>query len=205
MTMLPWDYHPELTVERLVKVAQLLALGRGSAVDRFDPAIGDDNWTLGVCAYNYGCFQIARAAGTLGFEWLGVIDPGKHFQFSICGVPMRFWRGDPAEPTAKISVATPLEQLLLDLEPGIPTAGMLFRIGVTTDVDGALLGASFVALRNDQPEVVWPLPLAEAEPLIVLLDDTRPEGIELSSPSVGDHRDDEDERGDDIASSSDGA
>ncbi|RFB84598.1 hypothetical protein B5K11_31030 [Rhizobium leguminosarum bv. trifolii] len=204
MTMMPWDYHPEFTVERLVKVAQLLALGRGSAVDRFDPTIGDDNWTLGVCAYNYGCFQIARAAGTPGFEWLEVIDPGKHFQFSIGGVPMRFWRGDPAEPTAKISTATPFEQLLLDLEPGIPTAGMLFRIGVTTDLDGALLGASFVALRNDQPEVVWPLPLNEAEPLIVLLDDARPEGIELSSPSVGDHRDDEDERDDDVTPSSDG-
>ena len=66
--MLPWDYHPDLTSERLVKVAQLLALGRGDAVDRFDPTIGDDNWTLGVCAYNYGCFQIARAAGTPGFE-----------------------------------------------------------------------------------------------------------------------------------------
>ncbi|RUX46203.1 hypothetical protein EOA33_21900 [Mesorhizobium sp. M4A.F.Ca.ET.050.02.1.1] len=203
MKMLPWDYHPELTAERLVKVAQLLALGRGSAVDRFDPAIGDDNWTLGVCAYNYGCFQIAKAAGTLGFEWLGVIDPGKHFQFSIGGVPMRFWRGDPAEPTAKISIATPFEQLLLDLEPGILTAGVLFRIGVTTDMDGALLGASFVALRNDQAELVWPLPLAEAEPLIVLLDEARPEGIELSSPSVSDHGYDEDEHGDDIVASSD--
>lgn len=202
--MLPWEYSPELTGERLLKVAQLLALGRGDAVDRFDPTIGDDNWTLGVCAYNYGCFQIARAAGTTGYEWLGVIDPGKHFQFSIGGVPMRFWRGDPAEPTAKISLATPFEQLLLDLEPGIAASGMLFRIGVTADVEGALLAASFVALRNDQPEAVWPLPLAEAEPLIVLLDDARPEGVELPSPSVGDRREEEDHRGDDSASTSDG-
>lgn len=202
--MRPWDYHAEFVEERLVKVAQLLALGRGSAVDRFNPAIGDDNWTLGVCAYNYGCFQISRAAGTPSFEWLGVIDPGKHFQFSIGGVPMRFWRGDPADPTAKISVATPFEQLLLDLEPGVPTAGMLFRIGVTTDEEGALLGASFVALRNDQPEAVWPLPLAEAEPLIVLLDDSRPEGRELPPPFVGDHQTNEDERGGAVNSKPDG-
>ena len=193
--MRPWEYHPELIEDRLVKVAQLLALGRGVAVDRFDPTIGDDNWTLGVCAYNYGCFQIEQAAGKPGFEWLGVIDASKHFQFSIGGVPMRFWRGDPAEPTTKISVATPLEQLLLDLEPGEPTAGVLFRIGVTTDIDGALLTASFVALRNDEPETVWRLPLAEADPLIVPLDDERPEGRELPPPSVGDHRDDEDEQG----------
>ena len=103
------------------------------------------------------------------------------------------------------SVATSFEQLLLDLEPGVSTAGVLFRIGVTTDVDGALLGASFVVLRNDQPELVWPLPLAEAEPLIVLLDDARPEGLELPPPSVGDHRDDEDELGGEIGSPSDGA
>ena len=193
--MRPWDYHPELTEIRLVKIAQLIALGRGNAVDRFDPSIGDDNWTLGVCAYNYGCFQIVRAAGKPGFEWLGVIDPGKHFQFSIGGVPMRFWRGDPAEPTAKISVATRFEQLRLDLESDVLIAGMLFRIGVTTDSDGALLGASFVALRNDEPETVWLLPLAEAEPLLVVLDGARPEGRELPPPIVGDHRDEEDERG----------
>lgn len=190
--MRPWDYHRELAEERLVKVAQLLAMGRGSAVDRFDPTIGDDNWTLGVCAYNYGCFRISQAAGTPGFEWLRVIDRGKHFQFSIGGVPMRFWRGDPAEPTAKIVIATAREQLLLDLEPGVPTAGVLFRIGVTTDIDGALLGASFVALRNDQPETVWPLPLAEAEPLIVLLGDERPEGQDLPPPYVGDLEDESD-------------
>ena len=79
---------------------------------------------------------------------------------------------------------------------------MLFRIGVTTDLDGALLGASFVALRNGHPELVWPLPLAEA--LIVVLDSTRPEGQELPPPPVGDHSDDEDERGE-IGSPPDGA
>ncbi|MBN9447313.1 MAG: hypothetical protein J0I67_10450 [Bosea sp.] len=203
--MLPWDYHPELTKDRLIKVAQLLALGRGSAVDRFDPAIGDDNWTLGVCAYNYGCFQIRQIAGRPGFEWLAVNDPSKHFQFSVGGVPMRFWRGDPAEPTSKISAATPREQFLLDLEPGIFTAGVLFRIGVTTDLDGSLLGASFVALREGRAELVWPLPLAEAAPLIVSIDGARPEGLELPPPSVGDPSDEAGERAGRTDSASDGA
>lgn len=203
--MLPWDYHPELTKDRLISVAQLLALGRGNAVDRFDPVIGDDNWTLGVCAYNYGCFQIIQVAGRPGFEWLAVNDPSKHFQFSVGGVPMRFWRGDPAEPTSKISAATPREQLLLDLEPGILTAGVLFRIGVTTDLDGSLLSASFVALRNGEPELIWPLPLAEAAPLIVSIDGARPEGLELPPPSVGDPSDEGGSGTGKTTSASDGA
>jgi hypothetical protein len=203
--MRPWEYHPELTEERLVQIAQLLELGRGDAVDRHDPTIGGDGWTLGVCAYNYGCFQISRAAGTPGFEWLRVINPSKHFQFSVGCVPMRFWRGDPSDPTSKIVAATEFEQLLLDLEPERPIAGVLFRISVTTDFDGALLGASFVALRNGEPETVWPLPLADAAPLIVAIGDDKPAGRDLSPPPVGDIQDDEDESGDEAAGTPDGA
>ncbi len=40
---------------------------------------------------------------------------------------MRFWRGGPAGPTTKITIATPYEQLLLNSEPGGSTAGILFR------------------------------------------------------------------------------
>lgn len=184
--MRPWDYNAGLTEERLVKLAQLLERGRNDAVDRHVPEIGDNNWTRGVCAYSYACHQVVQAAGTLGFEWLTVLDDGMRFQFAIAGVPMRFWRGDPFDPSGKMKTATPVEQFLLDLEPGVPTAGVLFRIGVTTDEEGALLEAYFAALRNGAPETVWPIPLADAEPLIVLLDDERPEGRELPPPSIGD-------------------
>lgn len=202
--MRPWEYDPCLTEDRLVQIGQLLERGRGDAVDRHDPTIGGDGWTLGVCAYNYGCFQVRRTAGTPGFEWLRVINPGKHFQFSVGGVPMRFWRGDPTDPTNKITAATDYEQLLLDLEPERPIAGVLFRIGVTTDFDGTLLGASFVALRNGEAEAVWPLPLADAAPLIVDLNDAKPAGRDLPPPAVGDVQDDDDESGDEAVDTPDG-
>lgn len=198
--MRPWDYNVELTKERLVKLAQLLERGRNDAVDRHEPAIGGTNWTRGVCAYSYACHQIEQAAGTPGFEWLAVINNGMRFQFSINKVPMRFWRGDPFEPSAKIAVATPMEQLLLDLEPGMLAGGVLFRIGVTTDEDGALLGAYFAALRGAAPETVWSIPLADADPLVVVLDEVRPEGRELPPPVVSDRRDDD--AGDDAVNAS---
>lgn len=189
--MQPWDYDPELSEERLVKIAQLIERGRNDAVDRHEPAIGGTNWTRGVCAYSYACHQIEQAAGTPGFEWLTLIDNGMRFQFSVGKVPMRFWRGDPSEPSAKISAPTAIEQLILDLEPGVPTAGVLFRIGVVTDEDGSMLQAYFAALRTGRAETIWPISLTDAAPLIVLLDEDRPEGRELPPPAIGDRHDDD--------------
>jgi hypothetical protein len=193
--MRPWDYHPELTEERLVKIAQLIERGRNDAVDRYEPDIGDSNWTRGVCAYRYACHQIEQAAETPGFEWLSVIDNGMRFQFRVGSVPMRFWRGDPSDPSAKISAATPVEQLLLDLEPGVPTAGLVLRIGVMTDEDGSMLQAFFAALRSGKAETVWPISLTDADPLVVILDEERPEGRDLPPPYVGDRNDVADDEG----------
>ncbi|EIZ77296.1 hypothetical protein WSK_4136 [Novosphingobium sp. Rr 2-17] len=189
--MRPWDYNPELTEERLIRVAQLIERGRNDAVDRHEPAIGGDSWTKGVCAYSYAKHQIIQAAGTPGFEWLSVINDGMRFQFGIGKAPMRFWRGDFAEPSQRIATATPMEQFLLELEPGVPTAGVLFRIGLTTDEEGAMLEACFAALRNGAAETIWPISLVDADPLVVVLDDTRPEGRELPPPTIGDRSDDE--------------
>lgn len=191
--MKPWDYDPALTAECLTKVAQLLAMGRRDAVDRHDPEIGGDAWTRGVCAYRYGCHRINQAAGSHGFEWLSIIDPGKRFQFKIGRVPMRFWRGDPLEPTSRVACPTPVEQLLLDLEDGVPLGGVLFRINIVTDDEGALLQASFVALRAGEVETLWRIPLEEAPPLVVALGDERPEGRELPPPTVRLPDDEEDE------------
>lgn len=192
--MKPWDYDSTLTADCLTKVAQLLAMGRRDAVERHDPTIGGDGWTRGVCAYRYGCHRINQAAGRVGFEWLSIIDPGKRFQFKIGRVPMRFWRGDPLEPTSRVSCPTPVEQLLLDLDEGdVPLGGVLFRINVVTDEEGALLQASFVALRAGQVETLWRIPLEDAPPLVVALGGECPEGRELPPPAVGLASDEEDE------------
>lgn len=183
--MQPWDYNAALTADRLTKIVDLLAMGRRDAVDRHDPDIGGDAWTRGCCAFRYGCYRITQAADEPDAEWLTVIDPSKRFQFRIGDVPMRFWRGEPSKPSSRFKHPTPVEQLHLDLEDGVPLGGVLFRIGVTTDDEGGLLEASFVALRNGAPETIWPIPFDKITPVIVPLDDARPEGRELPPPAVG--------------------
>lgn len=185
--MKPWDYHSDLTKDRLIKVAQLLAAGRGIALDRFDPTIGDNSWTSGVCAYGYGCFQVIQAAGRPGFEWLAVPDPSLRFLFRMGEVALRFFRGTAANPRANVleQSLVELEQFSLMLEETVSLDQVKFRIAVETDSDGYPLQISFVAIRGDMPETIWPIPYESAPPLIVPIDEEKPEGRELGAPPVG--------------------
>ncbi|RYB04333.1 hypothetical protein [Lichenibacterium ramalinae] len=187
--MLPWDYDAELTADRLTKIASLLAVGRRDAVERHDPSIGDNRWTLGVCAYSFARHRIAEAAGTAGFEWLSVVDSGARFVFKIGARPMRFWRGNPHHPGPRVSCPTPMEQLRLDFGAGDDRADVLFRIGVIEDDEGVFVQACFVALLNREPETVWPIPLDRVALPLVAVDHERSEGRELPPPSVGLHED----------------
>ena len=98
---------------------------------------------------------------------------------------MRFWRGDPAEPNGRVSCPTPCEQLLLDLPDTVPLAGALLRISVTTDEEGDLLQASFVALRHGEVETVWAIPFERSGAPLVALAGERPAGRELPPPPLG--------------------
>lgn len=184
--MRPWEYHPDLSSERLIKVAQLLASGRGQAVDRHEPSIGCDAWTLGIEAFNFGRFQISRAAGTPGLEWLDVPDASRRLLFRIGSVPLRFYRGFASEPTARTMTDIPieLEQYPLPLEDGASLDGCKFRLAVETNEDGTVMQISFVAVRGGLVETIWPIPYENAKPLIVALDDHKPEGRELLAPVV---------------------
>jgi len=182
--MRPWDYHPDLTRDRLILVAQLLALGRGHALDRFDPEIGDDSWTRGVCAFNYGRHQIKRAAGTSGFEWLSVPDPSRRLQFKVGEVILRFYRGAASDPAPHMLLPTELEQFMLPLEEGLPLDGARLRVAVETDAEGAPIQISFVAIRGSEVETIWPIPYEDAPPLVVSLSEDTPEGVDPGPPPV---------------------
>jgi hypothetical protein len=190
--MRPWDYHRDLTRERLILLAQLLARGRAHALDRYDPEIGDDTWTRGVCAFNYGRFQITRASGTPGFEWLSVPDRRRRFQFRVGEVMMRFYRGQAESPKANMLFATELEQLLLPLDEGVPLGDVKFRLAVETDWDGSILQVSFVAIRGDAPETIWVIPYEAAPPLIVEITANLPQEVEIEPAEIS-FFDDEDE------------
>lgn len=194
--MMPWDYSPDLTRDRLILVAQLLARGRGHALDRFDPHVGDDKWTLGVCAFNYGRFEVRRLAGASGFEWLSVPDPRRRFVFQMGQTRLRFYRGDAEVPNANMLVPTELEQYTLPFETGVSLDGVTFRFAIDTDRDGTIIQIALVVIRNGAPELVWRIPYESAAPLIVGIADDLPEAVELEAAEFGFVDDDEGEQDD---------
>jgi hypothetical protein len=183
--MTPWEHHPALTSERLVHVAKLIERGRNNALDRYDPSVGGTGWTLGCEAFAFGMHEISQAAGDL--PWLEVIASSMQFVFSIGGVPIRFYRGAPEDPTKRtlkqtfselnqLSLFGPEELISLTPEP-------LYRIAVETDDDGSVLSMWFVVLGGESPVLMWRIPL---EASVARLSPIVPpaEGVELPAPAV---------------------
>jgi hypothetical protein len=183
---LPWEYHPALNKPNLIEVAQLIAQGRGNALDRYDAAVGDDSWTLGVCAFNYGRHEIILASKDGEHPWLSIADPSRRFVFRIGGIPVRFYRGDPQEPRPNMlyQVFDEFRQLSLPLEDGLSLEGVEFRIAMETDEAGDILQISFIAIRGSAVESVWPIPFNGTSPDDEVVEEHEAEGADLPAPSV---------------------
>jgi hypothetical protein len=182
----PWDLHPDLTADRLAVVAKLLRQGRNDALDRFDPSIGDDGWTLGCRAFQFARFQILEAAAQGDPPWLSIEDDSRQLVFKIGSVPVRFYRGPADEPTTRTLRQNypELRQLTLSFPEESEARHCAYRFAVETDVDGFVTSIKFMALMGDLPVLTWDVPLEATVTRIHAVEGTKAEGVELPPPSV---------------------
>jgi hypothetical protein len=196
----PWDIHPDLTAERIALVARLLAKGRDDAVDRHEPTVGDNGWTLGCKAYAYGKYQIIQADAEQGEDdhWLGIIDAGALFTFRIGSIPVRFYQGSPDEPHHRTlrQCYEELRQLSLALNDQPDYANLAYRFAIEPSPDGTAEHIVFIGTTGKSIGCFYDVPLTKPEATIHPIDDRREEGIELPPPPVGPRADDEKEAGD---------
>lgn len=183
---LPWDIHPDLTAERLTPVASWIARGRNDALDRYDPSIGDNAWTLGTRAYAYGKFRIEEAARSRRYPWLAILNPTNQFIFQIGAVPVRFYRGPAEEPTARTMRQSypELKQLSLMLDTGFSWPDMIFRFAVETGDLGEILRIVFVGVIGQSVDLCWEVPLSSAPAVLHPVDAVREDGVVLPPPRV---------------------
>lgn len=181
----PWDYHRDLTEERLVAVARLIVDGRELAVELFDEEAGDNGWTLGCRAFQFGRARILRAVDGEEYPWLGVIDRSLQLVFTIGEVPVRIYRGEAHEPTDRTlrQSNNELRQLGFTFDERDEGRTLAFRFAIETDVDGSVLGVSFVGLRGETAVLNWEVPIDGAFGGTVGSPATEP--VELEAPVVG--------------------
>jgi hypothetical protein len=185
-TTAPWEIHPDLTSERLVAVARLISRGRNDALDRFDPSVGDDGWTLGCRAYQFGRFRVLEAIDSGDAPWLTVLDRTKQFVFKIGKVPVRFYRGPADEPNHRtLRQSYPeLQQLAFGFASDAEGRDLAFRFAVETDFDGAITSVKFLGLRGETPVLCWEIPLAASSIRLFPIALQPAEGVELPRPTV---------------------
>lgn len=161
---LPWELHRALTAERLRICARLLANARRDAVAMASHELGDDPWSVGCRAYAFSRHRLRRTAEAGHYPWLSVLDESHHFVFLIEDVPVRFYRGPAEEPTERTlrRHAVEAQQLSLALGERAESDGLLFRFAVETDEAGRVGRVVFLALRGEQAECLWPVPLEVA-------------------------------------------
>ena len=157
----PWDFHKDLTADRLTLVAALIADGRRAAVERFDEVAGDNGWTLGCRAFQFGRARILRAIDGGEYPWLTAIDRTLQLIFKIGEVPVRIYRGEADEPTDRTlrQSLSELRQLNLLFDERDEGRDLAYRFAVETDIDGDVLSVKFVGLRGDSAILNWDIPL----------------------------------------------
>lgn len=96
--MTPWDFHPDLTEDRLMRLAQFFANTRRELISLHDRTKGDDAWSLGCRGFSWWRNRLLAIANTDEWAWLSIINPGKRFIFGIGAVPVRFYRGHINRP-----------------------------------------------------------------------------------------------------------
>lgn len=89
----PWDCHPDLSKERLLRLAQFFAHTRRELMTHYDRSKGDDSWSLGCRGFSWCKNRLVAISNTTEWPWLSIFNPTKRFIFGIGAVPIRFYRG----------------------------------------------------------------------------------------------------------------
>jgi hypothetical protein len=181
----PWDYHPDLTADRLIRVAQCIVKGRNDALDRHNAAIGDTGWTLGCSAFQFACFRLLEVMDSGDYPWLVPVDRSLQFIFKIGAIAVRFYRGEADDPHVRTLRRTYPELIQFRLAfPDDEGRDLLYRFAVETDFDGSISAIKFVGLRDESPVFCWEVPYEAGVGRMPRVVEPPAEGIELPPPPV---------------------
>jgi hypothetical protein len=181
----PWDFHADLSLDRLQLVAKVLSDTRTRTILQHDPVAGDGNWSLGCRIYERSCSMLTRAGERL-WPWLKVVQEPLQFIFTVGEVPMRFYHGDADNPAPHHLYPVESEWRQLSMAFGNAGCDFVWRIVVESDATGeAARVLTIGAALDGSIECSYPIPPLDNsvslwDPLVA---DVGP-GVALPPPAV---------------------
>ncbi|MGB3224804.1 MAG: hypothetical protein WBB23_18515 [Desulforhopalus sp.] len=185
MNQNPWEINPELTKERIVTVASIIANIRGEVIDRHDEELGDTPLSLGTRAYECSRSRIISVADMKILPWLKVITPEGRFTFSIGNTPVRFSRNDPKCLPDRKMIRSPEAARQLTLFENHTYADLRWFIVFDTFYKTAADNVYCVAYDKYKRIVCqWDIPLDGTVPMMSDMNVPLPQAIDVEEANV---------------------
>ncbi|MES9858885.1 MAG: hypothetical protein ABW166_20145 [Sedimenticola sp.] len=188
---MPWDYHLDLSEDRLLFIAKLIMDIRHDTLELHDEESGDSPWSFGCRVYDRTRMILVKESTHI--EWLTVPDPSLKCIFQIGSVPVRFYRGDADEPTKRTMARsyTELQQCAIAFEGD--DKNLLWRFAVEADSSGEVTSITFVGLsESEEVKCHWSAPIFEPVATVTDIASFSGDGVDIGPPVVAPPNVDED-------------
>jgi hypothetical protein len=170
MRKMPWELNPDLTEDRIITIASLIAKKRGEVIDRHDEIIlRDTPRALGMRCYECCRSEIIHMAkeSEIG-SWLAILTPEGRFTFCIGNTPVRFSRNDPRYlPDRKLVTSFEAQKQMDLFSDNDPFSKIIWFIVFDTFFKSAA-DAVYLVGYTEAKEIIcqWQIPLEDKITLI---------------------------------------
>lgn len=185
MSKQPWEFHADLSLDRLQLIALVLTDTRKRTILQHDPAAGDGNWSLGCRIYERSCEMLTRAAHRL-WPWLRVVQGPLQFIFAVGDVPMRFFHGDADSPDLHRLYPVESEWRQLNMAFGDARVDLVWRMVVESNETGDMVRVLVIgATPHGRGECRFEVPqLSDSVTLWDPLTTNVGSGVDLPAPAI---------------------
>ena len=94
---LPWEFHPQLSQDRLTIIAEELLQVLDRTYEQLSTPL-DNNYTRATCTFGRQWQRLIDICQSGEYEWLQLTNPAMDITFNIENIPVRFFTDDPENP-----------------------------------------------------------------------------------------------------------
>jgi len=182
MEEMPWELNLDLTKDRMVDIAFLIAKKRGEVIELHDEILGDTPRSLGMRCYECCRTEINEVADSKIWPWLTILTAEGRFTFRIGNTPVRFSRNDPkCLPNRKLITSFETQQQMdIFTNESNPYAEIRWFIVVDTHFKTPA-DAVYCVGYTETNEIIcqWQIPLEDKVTLISEVNAPLPQPVDI--------------------------